>query len=151
MIKLNLPEYQLNIRNNSHKEEVFDSIRKKYVALTPEEWVRQNFILYLTNEKKYPASLITVEKGLKLNSTYKRADIVIFDSKAHARIIVECKAPKVKITQETFNQAARYNITLKVDYLIITNGLNHYCCRINLEDKSINFLKDIPDYKDINL
>jgi len=150
MQKLNLPEYQLSIRNKGNKNEVFDSIRKKYVILTPEEWVRQNFILFLINEKNYPSSLIAVEKGLKVNNMFRRTDIVLYNSEAEPQMIVECKAPEVSISQDTFDQAARYNISLNVEFLTITNGLHHYCCRINAKDKSISFLKEIPNYKDIN-
>ena len=150
MRKLNLPEYQLNTRIIGNKNEIFDSIRKRYVILTPEEWVRQNFIRFLINEKEYPPSLFAVEKGLKVNNMFRRTDIVLYNSKAEPQMIVECKAPDVKISQATFDQAAQYNISLNVNYLTITNGLQHYCCRINSTDKSISFLKEIPNYKDIN-
>ncbi len=150
MQKLNLPEYQLNIRNHGDKSEVFDPIRKKYIILTREEWVRQNFIQFLIHEKGYPASLIAVEKGLKVNRMFRRTDIVLYNSEAKAQIIVECKAPEVKISQETFDQAARYNISLNVDYLVITNGLDHYCCQVDSGNKSISFLKEVPNYQDIN-
>lgn len=150
MTKLNLPEYQHNTRISKGKTEIFDPIRKKFVALTPEEWVRQNFLRYLSEEKGYPLSLIAVEKGLKVNNMARRTDIVLYNASGKARMIVECKAPEVKIKQETFEQAARYNISLNVEYLTITNGLNHYCCRIDKDDNSIGFLKEIPDYKSIN-
>jgi len=149
MEKLNLPEYDFRIRKNNGKLDIFDDFRKKFVALTPEEWVRQNFIMYLVNEKDYPGSLIAVEGGLKLYNRIKRTDIVVYNNKGNPVLIVECKAPDVKITQSVFDQIARYNIALKVDYLIVTNGIYHYCCFINYLDDSITYLKDIPNYKNL--
>lgn len=151
MIKLNLPEYQFNIRNIGKKSEIYDAFRKRFIVLTPEEWVRQNFLMFLVNEKHFPKSIISVEKGLKVNGMQKRFDIVVFDDNANPRLLVECKAPDVKITQDTFDQAARYNITLNVDYLIVTNGLNHFCCFVDHLSKSISFLTEIPDYQQIKL
>lgn len=151
MYKLNLPEYQQKLRKNNLRNEIYDPFRKKYIALTPEEWVRQNFLQYLINEKSFPASLVKVEKGLKVNNLAKRFDIVIYDATAQPRLLVECKAPEIKISQDTFDQAARYNLSLGVDYLIITNGMNHYCCKINFTSKSIEFLNDIPNYQQLNL
>lgn len=150
MQKLNLPEYQHNIRINGDKADIFDSIRKKYIALTPEEWVRQNFIQFLILEKGYPASLMAVEKGLKVNNMFRRTDIVLYNTLGKALMIVECKAPEVRISQETFDQAARYNLSLKVKYLAITNGLQHFCCQVNFQSQSIDFLQEIPNYKEIN-
>jgi len=146
MIPLNLPQYNLKIKQSEGKSSVFDIIRKKYVALTREEWVRQNFIHFLIEEKHYPQSLISVEYSMKLLKMHKRSDIVLFDNQGSPRLIVECKAPEIKISQDTFDQAARYNMSLKVDYLIVTNGLDHYCCKINYEKESYEFLTDIPDY-----
>lgn len=150
MQPLDLPEFDFRIREPGQQKEIFDSIRKKFVALTPEEWVRQNFIRYLVEYKNVPPSLIAVEKSLSLNERIKRTDIVIYDSGARARMIVECKAPAVKITQLVFEQIGRYNMTLKVDYLIVTNGLNHYCAKIDFANKRFSFLKDIPDYNALN-
>lgn len=150
MQKLNLPEYQHNIRINGDKADIFDSIRKKYIALTPEEWVRQNFIQFLILEKGYPATLMAVEKGLKVNNMFRRTDIVLYNTLGKALMIVECKAPEVRISQETFDQAARYNLSLKVKYLAITNGLQHFCCQVNFQSQSIDFLQEIPNYKEIN-
>ncbi|MBE9481697.1 MAG: type I restriction enzyme HsdR N-terminal domain-containing protein [Bacteroidetes bacterium] len=149
MYKLNLPEYNFKIRKSNQKLEIFDRFRKKYVALTPEEWVRQNFIKYLISEKYFPESLIIVEKSLTLNQMQKRADIVVYTNKGTPKLIVECKAPEVKITQKTFDQIARYNMTLQVDYLIVTNGIIHYCCRIDFINKTYSFLKKIPEYNEI--
>lgn len=145
MQKLNLPQYPIKIKKEGGKEFIFDSIRKKYLVLTPEEWVRQNFIQYLIHDKKYPASLIAIEKGLKLNELQKRADALFYkDSKPH--VLIEFKAPNVKITQETFEQIARYNMVFKVPYLIVSNGMDHYCSKIDFETNSFKFLKEIPDY-----
>lgn len=149
MQKLNLPEYNFNIKLNNNKPEIFDSIRKKFVALTPEEWVRQNFIMYLINEKKFPDSLISIEKKLTFNNMPRRTDIVIYKKDGSPKLIVECKSTDIKINQKVFDQIARYNMTLKVNYLVVTNGLNHYCCYIDIENKTYKFLEEIPDYKNI--
>jgi len=151
MKALNLPVYKFRLRKNANgKTEIFDNIRKRFYVLTPEEWVRQNFIQYLIQEKHYPASLMAVEKGLKLNGMAKRTDIVQYNSDGKAVLIVECKAPEIKLSQDTFDQAARYNMTLQVDYLIITNGLEHYACKMNYNEHKIQFLREIPTFKEIN-
>lgn len=143
---LNLPDYSSLISININEGTVFDSFRKKSVKLTPEEWVRQNFLLYLVNEKSYPAGLLSVEMGLTLNNLSRRCDIVAFDNIGKPRVIVECKAATVKITQKAFDQIAAYNLKLQVDYLIVTNGLNHYCCKMDYTDNSYEFLEEIPNY-----
>jgi len=147
MEKLNLPSYNFNIKLEGQRNVIFDSIRKKYVVLTPEEWVRQNFISFLAEEKNYPKGLIAVEKKVDVNRMPQRSDIVLYNNKAVPMMIVECKAPSVKITQQTFNQIARYNMRLQVPYLVVTNGLNHYCCRIDYDKNSFEFMPEIPDYK----
>lgn len=149
MKDLNLPIYSFNIKSEDNRKLIFDPIRKKYIVLTPEEWVRQNFIQYLINEKNVPEGLIIQEHKVKLNTLNQRSDIVIYSRSGTPILIVECKAPSVKLTQATFEQIARYNIILQVKYLIVTNGLNHYCCMINTEEKSYSFLKDIPKYEDL--
>ncbi len=149
MQELNLPKYSFKIKTSGSKAEIFDSIRKKYITLSPEEWVRQNFIKYLVSEKNMPQSLIAVEKQLKYNNLEKRADAVIYDKSGCPRIIIECKSPDIKISQEAFEQIARYNMSLKVDYLIVTNGLTHYCCRMDYENNSYSFMEDIPAHSDI--
>ena len=149
MSTLNLPEYNFKYKDDDGKKSIFDEIRKSYVALTPEEWVRQNFLKYLQNEKKFPPSLIAVEKALQVYTLKKRADIVVYNKLGKPILIVECKAPKVKITQDAFDQAARYNIKLQVNYLVVTNGLNHYCCRVNLAENNYEFLNEIPDYSEL--
>ena len=146
MIKLNLPDFDLKIKSKENKYFILDIIRKKYVVLTPEEWVRQNFLHFMIDHKKYPVSLIAIEKQLKINSLSKRTDILIFDKNAQPDIIVECKAPSVKIRQDTFDQIARYNLNLNANYLIITNGLQHFFAKMNTKEKKYEFLKDIPEY-----
>ncbi len=149
MIKLNLPEYKFNIKTENSKKYIFDCIRKKYIVLTPEEYVRQNFISFLIEEKNFPKYLIAVEMSLKINNLQKRADIVLFDVKGDVRLIVECKAPEVNITQKAFDQIARYNMNFNAEYLIVTNGINHFCCKPDYVHNSYNFLSDIPNYEDI--
>ena len=148
--KLYLPNYNFRITTDSSKKRyIFDSIRKKSIVLTPEEWVRQNFIQYLIHEKGYRENLISVEKKINSKRLNQRSDIVIYNSKGQAKLIVECKAPEVKLTQEAFDQIARYNMTLKVNFLIITNGLQHYCCIIKHDIKEYSFIDYIPDYQEI--
>lgn len=147
MESLNLPTYSFNIKFQGQRKYIFDTLRKKYVLLTPEEWVRQNFLKFLTENKNYPASLIFVEMEFKLNTLSKRCDAVVFNRSGNPVLIVECKAPNVKIDKLVFEQIARYNMQLKVDYLIVTNGLSHYCCKIDFENQTYSFLNDIPDYE----
>ncbi|WP_101907304.1 type I restriction enzyme HsdR N-terminal domain-containing protein [Tenacibaculum dicentrarchi] len=147
MQKLNLPTYKFRLKSNENKTLIFDNLRKKYLVLTPEEWVRQHFVQFLIEEKKYPVTLIALEKQLTINNLKKRTDIVIFSSDGTPNIIVECKAPKIKIAQDTFDQIARYNLKLNANYLIVTNGLEHYFCQLDKENETYIFLKDIPDYK----
>lgn len=149
MQKLNLPSYPIKIKEEGDKKLIFDFIRKKYLVLTPEEWVRQNFVHYLIQEKKYPSSLIAIEKGLKLNELQKRADAVVYDTNGNAVVLIEFKAPKVKITESTFEQISRYNMVFKVPYLVVSNGLNHYCCKIDFEENSFEFIKEVPAYNQL--
>ena len=149
MEKLNLPQYDLNIKSDAQSKYIFDIIRKKFLVLTPEEWVRQNFVHYLVNELHYPPSLMMTENGLKLFNTQKRSDIVVYDRNGNPLAVVECKAADVKITQETFNQVARYNIKFKAPIVIVTNGLNHYCARYDASNCKYTFLKEIPQYSQI--
>jgi len=143
---LNLPTYSFNIKLIEGLKYIFDEIRKKFVRLTPEEWVRQNFIKFLNEEKKYPKSLIGIEIQIDLNQTVKRCDIVVYNRNAEPVLIVECKASDVKLNQSAFDQVARYNMKLKVNYLIVTNGMKYYCCHIDYKNSSYSFLQDIPDY-----
>ena len=117
------------------------------MILQPEEWVRQHCIQFLINEKKFPKSLINIEKELTINSLKKRYDIVVFNPNGSIYLIVECKAPKIVIKQDTFDQIARYNLTLNATYLMVTNGINHYYCQMDFKNECYAFLKDIPDYK----
>jgi hypothetical protein len=146
MQKLNLPEYSFKIQTGKGKDQIFDPIRKKYVVLTPEEWVRQNFIRYLIHDKKYPSSLMAIEKQLLVNNQPRRYDLVIYNRKGHPNIIVEFKAPSVKIAQDTFDQAVRYNMALKVKYIVVSNGMQHFACEIDYEKNSYSFLKAIPGF-----
>jgi len=143
---LSVPIYNLKMKKKDEKTHIFDEVRKKYLLLTPEEWVRQNFIHYLNKEKNYPLGLMGVEKMVKYNNLKTRADIVLYNIEGNPNIIVECKAPNVKITQDTFNQIAKYNSQLKVKYLIVTNGMKHYCCKMDYETNEITFLEEIPTY-----
>ena len=146
MQNLNFKIYSFRLKNSENKTHIFDVVRKKFVVLQPEEWVRQHCIQYLIQEKNYPISLINVEKVVLINGLKKRYDIVIFDSNGRLVLVVECKAPKVKISQTTFDQIARYNLTLKAHYLMVTNGLNHYFCTMNYNNESFEFLETLPDY-----
>ncbi len=146
MQTLNFPTYKFRIKSSKNKFAIFDIIRKKYVILTPEEWVRQHIIHYLIQEKNYPISLISVEKQLHVNKMTKRTDILVFNTDGLPQIIVECKAPTVKITQEAFDQIARYNLTLNANYLILTNGLKHFYCVMDTKKEQYQFLEDIPNY-----
>ena len=146
MQKLNLPSYNVKLKSSENKTLIFDNLRKKYLVLTPEEWVRQHFVHFLMLEKKYPSSLIAIEKQVTVNGLKKRSDILVFNTQGEPEIIVECKAPTIKISQETFNQIARYNLKLKANYLIITNGLEHFYCKMDLQNQTYIFLQEIPDY-----
>ena len=146
MQKLNFPTYSFRFKNSENKPLIFDGIRKKFVVLQPEEWVRQHCIQYLIQHKKYPQSLINVEKELKINTLKKRYDIVVFNPDGSIHLLVECKTPTVRINQETFDQVARYNLELNATYLMVTNGINHYYCQMDFENECYQFLKDIPNY-----
>ena len=139
----------MKIIEKDGKRLVFDIIRRKYVALTPEEQVRQYFVNYLISEKGFPKEMIANEVSIKLHNTSKRCDTVIYNADLTPLMIVEYKAPQVEITQAVFDQITRYNIILRVDYLIVTNGINHYCCRIDYEKNTYYFLPDIPTYADL--
>jgi hypothetical protein len=146
MQQLNFPKFSFRFKNSENKRLIFDGIRKKFVVLQPEEWVRQHCVQYLIQMKNYPKSLINVEKELKINNLRKRYDIVVFNPDGSLHLIVECKAPEVTIDQTTFDQIARYNLELNATYLMVTNGINHYYCQMDFEKERYEFLKDIPDY-----
>ncbi len=149
MKQLNLPQYSFRISGKEGEEKILDTIRKKYVRLTPEEWVRQNFIRYLISEGKYPPGLIGIEVMSKYNDLKKRVDILVHDRAGNPVLIVECKAPEVEINDKVFDQIATYNMGFKVPYIIVTNGLDHYACRIDHENKKYDFLLVIPLYQDL--
>lgn len=149
MEKLNLPPYQINVKEQNGRRVIFDSQRRKFVALTPEEWVRQHFVHYLTEHLSYPSTLIGNEISLQCGAKKLRCDSVLFTSQGKARMIIEYKAPHITISQETFNQIAAYNLLLHVDYIIVSNGINHYCCKMDYENNSYSFLSEIPAYKDL--
>ena len=142
---LNFPTYSFRFKNSENKVSIFDSIRKKFILLTPEEWVRQHVIEFLLNEKKYSKSLINVEKVVKVNGMNKRYDVIVFNSDGSIFLLIECKAPEVKIDQKTFDQIARYNLILNAQYLMVTNGLNHYFCEMDFENEKYTFLKELPE------
>ncbi len=146
MIALNLPPYDHKIKKKDDKLFIFDILRKKYVFLTPEEWVRQHFVHFLINQYHYPKALMKAEGGLKYNNLPKRTDLVIFDNYGKPYIVVECKDVFVPLTQAVFEQAARYNYVLKAPYLIVVNGLEYHCCRIDHITQTYQFLEDIPRY-----
>lgn len=148
---LNFPPARLSIKAINGKQCIFDTSRKKYVVLTPEEWVRQNCVAYLRDHKGFPGSLLVVEKGIKVNTREFRYDIVAYNRKTEPVLLVECKAPEVKIDQKAFDQIAVYNIKLKVPYLLVSNGINHYCCRVDFENGVYSFLTEVPNYADITI
>jgi hypothetical protein len=146
MQKLNFYSYSFRFKNSENKVSIFDDIRKKFIILTPEEWVRQHVIQYLLEEKKYPISHINVEKVLKVNGLRKRYDVVVYNSDGSINILIECKAPAIKIAQATFDQIARYNMTMNAQFLMVTNGLNHYFCKMDFENEKYQFLAELPNY-----
>lgn len=147
MQRLNLAACDFRFKKIDDKTAIFDDIRKKFVILTPEEWVRQHVVHFLMKEKNYPKSLINVEKVLKINGLTKRYDIVVFNNDGSIYILVECKAPEIKISQITFDQIARYNMTIDAEFLMVTNGLNHYFCQMDYENEQYQFLPELPNYK----
>ena len=146
MQKLNLPEYTFRTKRENGKHLIFDSIRKKFVVLTPEEWVRQNFIQYLKKEKNYPENLMAVEKQIMVNGKQRRFDLLIYLRNGKPNLIAEFKAPNVKITQDAFDQVVRYNMALRVERVIVSNGLQHFACEIDYVKYSFIYLPEIPDF-----
>lgn len=146
MFSLNLPPYGTKIMLRDGKNMIWDVIRRKYVALTPEEWVRQHFVHFLIEHKGYPTSLLANEVALTLNGTSRRCDTVLYDRALSPRMIIEYKAPHVSITQKVFDQICRYNLVFHVDYLVVSNGLSHYCCRMDYANNSYQFLSEVPEY-----
>lgn len=146
MNRLNLPSYEFKIMKEGGRNLILDIIRRKYVVLTPEEWVRQHFLNYLINDLSYPKSLFRVESGLKFNHRQKRSDILVHDRKGNPWMLIECKSSDIKLTQKAFNQIAVYNMTIGARYLAVTNGLVHYCCLAGAPGQSATFLKDFPTF-----
>ena len=149
MQQLNFPTYSFRFKNSENKTYIFDEIRKKFIVLTPEEWVRQHVVQYLLLDKKYPKSLINVEKLVKVNDINKRYDGIVFNSDGSIFLLIECKAPEVTISQQTFDQIAQYNLVLKAEYLMVTNGINHYFCKMDFEKETYVFLKELPNLKTV--
>ena len=149
MTPLNLPPVTLKTQTSGAQTSVFDFLRRRYVRLTPEEWVRQHFVHYLIEHKGDPAALMANEMSLCIGNKKLRADSVLYNRHLQPRMIMEYKAPTVEITQKVFEQIAAYNLLLHVDYLVVSNGLQHYCCRIDYDKRTYNFLQDIPTYESI--
>ncbi len=149
MHKLNLPHFEFKTKYIDDKLHIFDDARRKFIRLTPEEWVRQNFTKFLILHKGYPQGRIAQEVSIELNTMPRRIDTVIYDKFSNPIVLVEYKSPNIKITQEVFNQIVRYNMVLKVPYLIVSNGLNHYCCKIDYSCNKASYLHDIPNFEDL--
>ena len=149
MFRLNLPPYPIKIQEKGEKRQIFDFLRRKWVALTPEEWVRQHFTHFLVEQKNYPQALLANEVELRIGEKRLRCDTLLYNKELRPRMIIEYKAPTIQIQQKTFDQISVYNLLLKVDYLIVSNGLSHYCCKMDYERQSYQFLEDIPDYETI--
>lgn len=147
MNRLNLPEYSIKIAERNGKKVIFDILRRKYVALTPEEWVRQHFVHFIIEKKGYPQTLIANEVELKIGNKSLRCDSVLYDRNMQPRMILEYKSPTIELQQKVFNQISTYNLLLKVDYLIVSNGMQHYCCKMDYENHKYVFLEEIPDYE----
>lgn len=149
MTRLNLPPFEIKLRGTKTRPQIFDILRKKYIALTPEEWVRQHFVHFLVEHKGYPAALMANEIQLKVGEKTLRADSVLYSRDLKPRMIIEYKAPHIPITQKVFDQISIYNMLLHVDYLVVSNGLQHYICKMDYNDKKYLFLEDIPDYEEL--
>ena len=147
MFRLNLPQYEIKIGEKNGKRTIFDFLRRKYVTLTPEEWVRQHFTHYLTDHKGYPKGLMGNEVELRVGEKRLRCDTILYNKQGQPQMIIEYKAPTIQIQQKTFDQISAYNLLLHVDYLIVSNGLQHYCCKMDYENQKYLFLQDIPDYE----
>lgn len=149
MLSLNLPACNLKIVQKDGKPFIFDKLRKRYISLTPEEWVRQHFVHFLIDHKQYPEALLGNEITIKLNKTTKRCDSILYDTTGRPKMIIEYKAPDITITQKVFDQICRYNMVLHVDYLIVSNGREHYCCKMDYERMQYRFLNRIPSYSEL--
>lgn len=146
---LAFPPYSFKLKEEAGTLFIFDEVRKKFLVLTPEEWVRQHVVQFLIREKKVPKGLIQLEGGLNYNGLQKRSDVLVFNAAGEKVLLVECKAPKVKISQDTFDQIARYNFVHRVPWLLVSNGLAHYCCLLNWEQSSYQFVPELPLYANL--
>lgn len=149
MQELNLPRYEISVKRNGKRLTIFDFLRRRHVALTPEEWVRQHFVHFLVEHKGYPKGLLANEVELSIGEKSLRCDSILYDSNLKPRMIVEYKAPSVAVTQKVFQQIATYNLLLHVDYLVVSNGLTHYCVKMDYDNQKYLFLEDIPEYKNL--
>ncbi len=149
MEALNLPAYDARLKEKDGRQQIFDVLRRRYVALTPEEWVRQHFVHYLIEQKGYPKGLLCNEVELKIGEKKLRCDSLLYDQRMQPKMIIEYKAPQIALTQRVFDQISVYNMLLHVDYLIVSNGLQHFCCQMDYEQQQYRFLKEIPDYQSI--
>ncbi len=150
MSELNLPSYDVKLRGTREHPEIYDFLRRRYVALTPEEWVRQHFTHWLVEHKGYPKGLIGNEIALKCGDKVLRCDSILYNKDAYPLMIIEYKAPSIALTQRVFDQISAYNLLLHVDYLLVSNGLEHFCCRMDYEHLRYDFLRDVPDYSSIS-
>ena len=149
MFRLNLPQYEIKIGEKDGKRTIFDFLRRKYVALTPEEWVRQHFTHFLVAQKGYPKGLLANEVELRVGEKRLRCDTVLYNKEGQPRMIIEYKAPTIQLQQKTFDQISVYNLLLHVDYLIVSNGLQHYCCKMDYENQRYVFVEGVPDYENL--
>ena len=145
-MQLNLPEYEINVAEKDGKQQIFDFLRRKFVAMTPEEWVRQHFVHFLVEHKGYPKGLLVNETELRIGDKRLRCDTVLYNKNMQPQMIIEYKAPQIQIQQKTFDQIAVYNLLLHADYLVVSNGIQHYCCQMDYENRSYRFLTGIPEY-----
>ena len=146
MKELNLPSYDVKIKGTREKPEIFDFLRRRFITLTPEEWVRQHFVHWLVEHKGYPQGLLGNEVALKCGDKTLRCDSILYDKEAKPKMIIEYKAPTVSVTQRVFSQISAYNLLPHVDYLVVSDGLQHYCCKMDYDSRTYHFLQEIPDY-----
>ena len=149
MIRLNLPEYEINVSERDGKQQIFDFLRRKFVVLTPEEWVRQHFTHFLVEHKGYPKGLLVNETELRVGEKRLRCDTLLYNKAMQPQMIIEYKAPHIQIQQKTFDQIVVYNLLLHADYLVVSNGLQHFCCQMDYDRRSYQFLPEIPGYNEL--
>ena len=149
MYQLNLPTYDLRLRRTGNRDMIFDVLRRKYVALTPEEWARQHFVHFLIEHKGYPTALLANEIELRIGGKHLRADTLLYNKELRPHMLIEYKSPTIALTQKVFDQISAYNLLLHADYLIVSNGMQHICCRMDYEQNTYHFLEKIPDYSEL--